>query len=679
VSARHRHSREVFQVRFVLALLILSVASSAAAVQVIFVDNRVPPPGDGTHERPLATLAQAERFAGFGAIIYVAETDKPYLEGITLKQGQKLIGSAFGLDALRTEMHIELDAPPVPAQQGPGPSIRGTILVAGDNLIAGFTLLSDGATSIASAGATGPLTVKNVYFKTSNLGYGIFLQDHHGAVMVSGGALEATGQGGGIGVTQGDGDVVFDRFPLSGEFSTAVLISNRIRGAVTFRRGSKIRVRDATGDAITIANVQRPSAVVFEDVVHVQGRRRGLVAKNVAKLALSAGGSAISTTNAAALEVRDSGVELSFESVSAEGIAPGVLEEGIILNRVHGHVAITGVEEKPGTGGTIRQARGLAVEIVQTDNVHLCNMLLADSGTNKPIKGIRCAGNFDASSTAVCHAALYLGHVTTSSFDHLVIDGGGAMGINANNIRDVTFTGVSVHHAGDETFESGVLLQELGGTVTFNVCTLTDNAGSEMLVEQRYNSGRLVLDRCNLTTPERPEVAANLLDAHTFGASKLEVEIRNSVMRDNLRAAIEALAAETSTLSIVVTDSTLQHFGSGIITAEARQAGQLAMIVHGTTFTALAVREKAWLEVSAGSSPSDVAGACVDLGGNRFTGAEGTAIRLHAFPKSVMRVTGAVAPVDVNSVRGVIEAGNGGAQTVVDAAPASLAAVAACR
>jgi hypothetical protein len=103
------------------------------------------------------------------------------------------------------------------------------------------------------------------------------------------------------------------------------------------------------------------------------------------------------------------------------------------------------------------------------------------------------------------------------------------------------------------------------------------------------------------------------------------------------------------------------------------------MIVHGTTFTALAVRDHPWLEVSAGSSPADAAVTCVDLVGNRFTGAEGTVIRLHSFPKSVMRVTGAAEPVDVNNVRGMIEGANGGAQTVIDAAAGSLVAGTSCR
>ena len=76
-----------------LALLLPAIATTAVALPVIFVDNRASAPEEGTHDHPFVTITQAERAAGFGAVIYVAESDKPYLEGVTLKQGQKLIGS----------------------------------------------------------------------------------------------------------------------------------------------------------------------------------------------------------------------------------------------------------------------------------------------------------------------------------------------------------------------------------------------------------------------------------------------------------------------------------------------------------------------------------------------------------------------------------------------------------
>ena len=55
-----------------------------------------------------------------------------------------------------------------------------------------------------------------------------------------------------IGLDGGYGVVVIDRFPISGEFTTAVRIQGRRSGSVTFRRGSKLHVRDAFDDAVVI-------------------------------------------------------------------------------------------------------------------------------------------------------------------------------------------------------------------------------------------------------------------------------------------------------------------------------------------------------------------------------------------------------------------------------------------
>jgi len=636
------------------ALLIISLLlASAASANVVFVDNRATPGGDGTRQWPFSTIAQAVQG---GNVIYVAETPTPYVESVTLKKGQMLIGSAFGLDAVRTELKFDTGVTGVPAQQGPGPAIRGTIAISGDNVIAGCTIFAEGLSGLTGSGAIGTLTVRNVFFKSARASFAIYLQEQQGNVDISGGSIEATERGSGIALDGGYGVVVIDRFPISGEFTTAVRVQGRRSGNVTFRRGTKLHVRDAVDDAVVIAAIERPGAVVFEDTIDIRGRRRGLVVNKVAKLVIG-GASTLSTANGAALEVHDSGVELSFESVSAEGIAPGSLDEGIIIDGIHGKVSITGVDGKPGTGGAIKHARGNGMRIVQSSNVHVTGITLTDSGVNKPSRGVRCAGNFQENSTAICRAALYLRHISNSTFDNIAVDGGSAMGINANNIRDVTFGGLTVHGAGDETFESGVLLQEAGGTITFSRSSFVDNAGSEMLIEQRYNSGRILLDRCILAATGRPEVAPHLLELRTFGNSTIGVEVRTGDLKDNLGSAIDAVASETSSLSIDATDSSLQHFGHGVITVGAKQNGNAQLTLRGNTVVAL-VSDRAWVDVAT----SDAAIACVDLTANRFSSVPGTVIHLASSPKSSMRVIGAPAA----DVRAMVAAANGGAVTVID-------------
>jgi len=638
-------------IRSALVLIILAFAGAAGA-SVAFVDNRAPAGGDGSRERPFATIAQGVRS---GTIVYVAETDAPYNESVALQKGQMLIGSAFGLDALRTDLHVDSGVADVPAMKGPGPAIHGTISVSGDNVIAGCTLFAEGSSGIAGSGAIGTLTVRDVYIKSSRAGFGIYLQEQQGKVDIAGGSIEATQAGSGIGLDGGYGDVVIDRLPISGDFTTAVRIQNRRSGAVTFKRGSKVRVRDAFDDAVIIAAIPRPSIVRFDDSMEVRGRRRGLVVSNVANLAI-AGSSNLSTANGAALDVRDSGVELSFESVSAEGVAPGTLDEGIILDRVHGHVAITGINGKIGTGGTIAHAQGNGIRIAQTSNVRMAGITLTDSGVNKPARGVRCAGNFEINSTAICRAALYLRHVTDSAFDNIVIDGGSAMGINANNIRDVAFGGLDVHRAGDETFESGVLVQEASGTVTFSRSSFADNAGSEMLIEQRFNRGTIALERCTFSAAGRPDVAPHLIAVRTSGNGSADVQLRNGDLRDNLGAAIDASASENSSLAIGILDSSLAHFAHGVITLASRQGGKTQITMQRNTVVTLASDRPA-VDVAA----SDSAVVCADISANRFSATPGTVIHLTASPHSTMYIVG----MSLSDAASIASA-NGGAITVID-------------
>jgi hypothetical protein len=643
---------------FAIFAVVISLATSATA-RVIFVDSVAVAPGEGTRQWPFTRLASAANGSGFGDVIYVNDSGTPYTDSIVLKKGQLLIGSAFGLDNVRSELKVDPGIE-LPARQGASPVIKGTVSTSGDNIIAGCTIVAERMPGINGSGVFGTLTVRDVFFKTSLGGFAVFLLDQHGKVTITGGAVDATQQGGGLEFSGGDGEIIVDRCPVSGDFTTALQVSNRRLGPITFRRGTKFRVADAGDDAVFLHDIEKSAPIVFEDVVTIHGRRRGFVAINTGNVKLG-GDSTLNTTNGAALDVRDSGVELSFESVSASGVAPGTLDEGIVVDRVHGHVTITGVDGKAGTGGAILHARANGMRIAQTANVHIAGITITDSGLNAPTRGVRCAGAFDANSTAVCRAALYLRHLTDSTFENIVVDGGGAMGINANNLRDVSFSGLDVHRAGDETFESGVLLQELSGTITFSASSFSDNAGSEVLVEQRFNTGRLVLDRCTLSAPQRPEVAKQLLAVQVSGGAKLDVAVRNSDLRDSIGTAIEASSSESSSLALSVADTTLQHFGHGIISGSAAQSSHLAIAIHGSQFAAPAVRERAWIEI-AGKEKATV---CADVTANRFTAPEGTAIRLAAAAGSQLAVAGA-ATSGSNAAAAAMTAANGGVPVVID-------------
>ncbi len=134
--------------RFTLVVLFLCAPAFAAGRRVIFVDNSRSAEGAGTRDQPYRRLALAQSFSSIGDVIYVAEGS--YDEGITLKKGQLLIGAAYGLESIRVDLKIELDAPIVAAVQGPGPSIHGTITMVGDNVVAGLTSVVEKTTGLVA-------------------------------------------------------------------------------------------------------------------------------------------------------------------------------------------------------------------------------------------------------------------------------------------------------------------------------------------------------------------------------------------------------------------------------------------------------------------------------------------------------------------------------------------------
>ena len=360
-------------------------------------------------------------------IIYVAQTDQPYAGDLVLPKGAMLIGSAFGLDALRAEGHGDL--PAMPEMKGEGPVISGGIVAYGDNLIAGCTIVADRNTGLVASGSSGLLDLRNVYFRTSRRGVGLLIQGHEGTLSLRGGGLTATAQGGGMAVNGGNGDITFDRFPVAGDFTTAIAISNRRRGNVVFKARSDIDVTDASGDAVNLTNMPRPVTVRFESVLRIHGHGRGFVASGVEGLFVGTGESAISTVNGATLTSAKVAVSCRLHPCRQNGL-PGSMQEGIAVNHFAGSVTIGPADlgkGKPGSGGLIqwggqlRSAPGAERPCPPPQSDHFRQRDQSSRQGREVRRTLR--SEYDRP----LHAAIYLRHVGDSSFDDILVDGGGAI------------------------------------------------------------------------------------------------------------------------------------------------------------------------------------------------------------------------------------------------------------
>jgi hypothetical protein len=664
--------RGLFSTLSALACVFVA-ASPAAARNVYFVDNaRTAGPAVGSFEKPFTTLAQAASVSHDGDVIYVADGNAPYDGSILLKRGQLLIGSAYGLDAVAVDLKEVLSAPPTPAVQGPGPTIHGGVWLSGDNVVAGFTIAAESGSAIGASAPSGPITVRKTYIRTAARATALYLAQCSFPITIDGGGIEASAFGSGISIDGGIAAITFDRFPVTGSFTSAIAISNRGGGAVKFRNGSKIAIDDAR-NAIVISNSKGPIAFEMPVAIATRGGR-GLVVTSSGPVVFSGGASRIATTNGAALEVHDARLTATFDRVSAEGVAPGVLNEGIVIDKLTGKISVTGQDGKAGSGGTIRKARLYGIRITQSADVRLSSIDIADSGS----ASAECPEDLDRKSNVRCAAGLYLRHVARSHLDDIAITGGGASGLTANNVRDVVFEGLHVSGNGTDAKDPSVLIQEAGGTITFNRCRLTDGAGGGIVAEQRFNAGRLVFEHCEISAPNRPSAAPYLVRVQTVGDGKLQLAFNALQLRDSAGSAFSASASDSSTLSLAIVDSYAEHLGGSFVDIAARQPTHVAFSLRGTRVAAPGSVGRPLISIEGGDDPADAFDACIDIAGNTLTfGGGAPAIRVRA-PHAKVNVVGAGSGGDAPAVAALLGRNNDGASAAVETGR-PVALVGACQ
>ena len=391
---------------FLLATAVVAGLANAANARSIFVDNHAAPNGDGSAAHPFQSLAAAAQASEAGDEILVNESTDPYAEDITLKPQQKLSG------------------------QGAGATIRGTVTVTLENTIATCTIANDHGADIYGA-TSGALTLRDVHLRASPAGAALLLVQQAGPVTVTGGDLEGAG-GNGISISAGAGAVVFEHFAIHGTFASAIAVSDRLVGGVTFKEDCEIRVDDATKDAIVFATLGPRALVRFDTNVTVHAHARGFVVFNVARLAMNTTGSTIAATNGAALDIRNSSGDFTFATVSAEG----TFRDGLVIDHANGSVTIG--SPKAGSGGTIHNATGHAIVVEASRNVHLGGITVSGKG-------------------------LQLHDVDASTFEAIAVNGEAAVGAVIQEANDVTFTRCT-----------------FGG----------------MEIRQQTKGGRVLLDRC---------------------------------------------------------------------------------------------------------------------------------------------------------------------------------------
>ena len=652
------------QVLLTLILVLLSAGAASAAAtgrRVLFVDA-ARAGGDGTREHPFTTIGEAAAAANAGTIIYVAEAAEPYEESVSLRKGQMLIGSAFGLDAVISELHVETAAPAVPAMKGTGPVIHGSIVLAGENVVAGCTLVADrrsGPALVASA-PSGPLTFRALYVRTSEDALAFYLESSIFPAAWTGGGIDST-NGSGIAIAGGNGDVIFDHVRVSGVFSTAIAIRGRSGGAVVFRNDSPVDVTSAGRDGVVIESSKGRSR--FESPLRIRSSgARGLVV-NHASLAITDGRSWIESAGAGALDIRDADADVVLDHVSAAPSGTGRLTDGIILDKIRGRFEIRGGEGRAGSGGTIREAGSYAIRATQSSDLRLMNMTISGGGTIASAE--ECPSDVTSRTNLRCVAALYLRHVERSSFENISISSNAGVGVNANNVSELTFADVHVAGTGSDGNEPALLIDEVRGAVSFVRCSFVDGSGGSVRIEQQFNKGRVTFDRCEIAAAGRPGAAPFLLRATVRNIGGIGVTMLNSRIHDNTGGGISIDATVDSSGVLTLRDSYFINIGAAAVDATAGDRARIAVVPFRNRFSLTEGRSEPLLNMRLMNHGT----GCIDAAANELSGASNAAFTIAASRDARLQLVGA-------STAGDLAARNNGLIVTTDAK--SVVSAASC-
>jgi hypothetical protein len=166
-----------------------------------------------------------------------------------------------------------------------------------------------------------------------------------------------------------------------------------------------------------------------------------------------------------------------------------------------------------------------------------------------------------------CAAGIDLQTVTGVTMDGVIVTGGAQIGINGNNVTNMTLTDVEVGNVGNEANESGIQVHNLFGTVTWTNLNIHDNA-SRMLNIQNSSSTPINLTLQggtygNSAWPGSTTSAQGILFSGSNNAN-MTISILGSIIQRNFSAALQSDGNTGATLNVTMDAAQLidngQHF-----------------------------------------------------------------------------------------------------------------------
>ncbi|MER9336273.1 hypothetical protein NKJ06_20140 [Mesorhizobium sp. M0293] len=412
----------------------------------------------------------------------------------------------------------------------------GTVSLGTGSLIGGTGAtirIGDGAGGVNSGGTTGFSYAGTI---TSGTGRAVDIQD----------------RAAGAGNITLSGNITHN---VSGQIG--IVLDDNAAGTITFSGTSKsitsttsagVTLTDNTGVTIDFTN----GGLVIDTTSGI-----GFNATGGGTVTVQGTGNTITSTTGTALNVANTTIGasgLTFQSISANGGTNGIVLNTTGLAAGNGGLTVTGTGVTAGSGGTIQNTVQGAL-FTSTKNLSLSNMNFTNANS-----GNGTLNNVDGPTfNSAAQAAINMSGVATAAFANLNLNGGVQVGINGQNVSNLTIANTTVTGFGDAVFEGGMRFYNLTGTssITNSTFSFTAGAGGDNLVDIRNDAGTSLTLNIAGSTFSNTKLSANGaqgLNFEAFGSANATLNISNSNFVSLKTSGVEAFARDTSTLNVNITD-----------------------------------------------------------------------------------------------------------------------------
>ncbi len=360
---------------------------------------------------------------------------------------------------------------------------------------------------------------------------------------------------------------------------------------ITAATGPVITIAD-TMAAVTIAGVvvqatdtasgiviRKAGTVTLSDVAVSTTGGTGISVSTAAKVAIG-GDSSVASVDGPAVTIEGAELDIAFRSIAAKG----ELVNGVVLRNTTGRFTVEGKDGVAGSGGTIEGAAARAISIVEATNVTLRSIRIFRSASANGVAPVECGGNLLAGSNEGCNAAVYLRKAQNVALDGLLIDGSGQAGVVAHQVNGLTVTGSTIRDAGNETFEHGMILEELEGDCRIAGTTFERSASRHVMLHNSAGKLSLLLEHDTFNDTVGPTGQQGVL-VSAANEAVIDVRVSDSTFARTFSHALDVTAADSAKVSLRVTGSAFEKNASAVSVSATHAANVEYLIADNPSMT----------------------------------------------------------------------------------------------